>query len=99
MSTETEAPALAPKSLADYSARNAALIVAQLGEDVTALAGYRTWQRLGRQVRRGEKGAAIRRPVTEADPDDPTRRTMRNVRGGTVFDVGQTDPLEAEVAS
>src|SRR4051794_3767880 len=51
-----------------YSARNVALIHLQR-PDAMNVAGYRAWQGLGRQVRRGEKGIRIlvphRRTVTE----------------------------------
>jgi len=36
-----------------YSARNVMLIVSQRPEGVTRVAGYRRWQSLGRQVRKG----------------------------------------------
>jgi len=57
----------------------------------TALAGYRQWQGLGRQVRRGEHGISIAAPVTEETADG---RRMVNVRGATIFDVSQTDEIE-----
>ena len=41
-----------------YSFNNVALIVAQRPE-ATRVAGYRAWQALGRQVRKGEKGMVI----------------------------------------
>ena len=37
----------------DYSFNNVCLIVSQR-PDATQVAGYRTWQKLGRQVRKGE---------------------------------------------
>lgn len=53
-----------------YSALNVMLICAQAPE-ATQVAGYRVWQSLGRQVRRGERGimilAPIRRRVDAAD--------------------------------
>jgi len=55
-----------------YSFTNVAMIVAQRPE-ATRVAGYRTWQTLGRQVRKGEKGVVIfvphRRRVRES-PDE-----------------------------
>ncbi len=41
-----------------YSPSNIALIYAQR-KDATQVAGYRKWQELGRQVKKGEKGIAI----------------------------------------
>src|SRR4051794_23565911 len=42
----------------DYSFSNVALILAQR-PDATRVAGYRSWQSLGRQVRKGEKSIKI----------------------------------------
>src|SRR5919199_5568600 len=44
-----------------YSSNNVLLIAAQR-PDATRVAGYRSWQRLGRQVRKGERGLAILAP-------------------------------------
>lgn len=49
-----------------YSARNILLLLIQAeerGTEITRVAGYRTWQTLGRQVRRGEKGYEVLAPV------------------------------------
>lgn len=51
-----------------YSVRNLLLIAIQR-PDATQVAGFRTWQGLGRQVRRGEKGIAILAPCTYSRPD------------------------------
>ena len=46
--------------------------------DATQVAGYRTWQSLGRQVRKGEQGIQILAPVTRRVADDePTDATGR----------------------
>lgn len=45
-----------------YSAGNALLVLVQR-PDASQVAGYTTWQSLGRQVRKGEKGIAILAPV------------------------------------
>jgi antirestriction protein ArdC len=47
----------------DYSFGNQMLISLQR-PDATRVAGYRAWQKLGRQVRKGERGIAILAPVT-----------------------------------
>ena len=60
-----------------YSWRNCLLILQQK-PDATRVAGYRTWQSLGRQVRRGERGIAVLAPVTyprdEPDGDQTQER-------------------------
>jgi antirestriction protein ArdC len=92
--------------LHSYSWRNCLLIIQQK-PDATHVAGYRTWQSLGRQVRRGERGIAVLAPVTyrrddrEADeagetqhPSDVDKASLRQLRGWKiehVFDVSQTD--------
>jgi antirestriction protein ArdC len=85
-----------------YSLNNLLLIFSQR-PDATRVAGYRTWQSLGRQVRRGEQGIAILAPCTYkrdyddgGDSDQPAR-VLRGFRVAHVFDIDQTDgdPLPA----
>ena len=78
-----------------YSLNNLLLIFLQR-PDATRVAGYRTWQSLGRQVRRGEQGIAILAPCTyrRADTDEPAEEPTRVLRGFKVvhvFDLAQTD--------
>jgi len=76
-----------------YSANNVLLIHAQQ-PDATRVASYRTWQSLGRQVQKGEKGITIIRPVTVKSEDEVTKELVEVVRGfttGSVFDVTQTE--------
>src|SRR5688572_7998544 len=79
-----------------YSLNNLLLIFAQR-PDATRVAGYRTWQSLGRQVRRGEQGIAILAPCTYRRADDDTEqsdgeaRVLRGFKVVHVFDVAQTD--------
>ncbi|MHB1527092.1 MAG: ArdC-like ssDNA-binding domain-containing protein [Candidatus Dormibacteria bacterium] len=80
-----------------YSFSNQVLILAQRPE-ATWVAGYRTWQGLGRQVCRGERGIAILAPCwprqqahepNDEGPADPLGvPAFRLVR---VFDVTQTE--------
>jgi len=80
----------------DYSLGNWMLIWSQAEARETQVirpAGYRTWQQLGRQVRKGERGYRIlapltRRAQTEDDSEDPTVVGFRVV---TVFDLSQTE--------
>ena len=90
----------------NYSPHNVLLIGVQR-PDATHVAGYRTWQSLGRQVRHGERGIAIIAPYTsradaraadgahhEPAPellDDDGKRVLRGYRVVHVFDVSQTD--------
>src|SRR5438132_4542588 len=57
-----------------YSPANVLLILRQR-PDATRVAGYRTWQQLGRQVRGGERGVAIH-PVHLP----PSRRRREQLR-------------------
>lgn len=80
-----------------YSFHNT-LLIAMQRPDATHVAGYRTWQRLGRQVRRGEKGIAIFAPMTYKPKDSDGQETEAArtfFRVVHVFDVSQTfgDPL------
>lgn len=89
-----------------YSFNNQILIYAQRPA-ATHVAGYRRWQSLGRQVRRGEHGIAILAPCTRrrTDIDDDTGDTTTHTviagfRVATVFDLTQTDgdPLPTPAA-
>jgi len=83
-----------------YSWGNCLLIALQR-PDATHVAGYRAWQQLGRQVRKGEKGIAILAPVVNrlrrtgedeagAETED-VLRVVRAFRTAFVFDIAQTD--------
>lgn len=62
----------------------------------THVAGFRTWKKLGRFVRKGEKGIVIIAPMvsrkkaedSSKDQDDPS---VRGFRGVHVFDISQTE--------
>ena len=99
-----------------YSANNCMWLLRQSivrGEPLEAVAGYRTWQSLGRQVRKGERGWQVLAPVTRrVDPEEeqppekkekgePSQRRIVGFRVETVFDIGQTDgePLPPAPAS
>jgi hypothetical protein len=80
-----------------YSLHNTILIAMQRS-DATRVAGYRAWQKLGRQVRKGEKGIAILAPMTykEKDSDGEETGGVRTFfRVVHVFDISQTigEPL------
>lgn len=76
-----------------YSFGNQVLIAMQF-PDAKEIAGYRSWQALGRQVRKGEKGIRILAPMKFAakERDDGSERPGRVLfRAVSVFDVSQTD--------
>ncbi|MGB7235792.1 MAG: ArdC-like ssDNA-binding domain-containing protein [Rhodococcus sp. (in: high G+C Gram-positive bacteria)] len=89
----------AAMSFHEYSFRNILLILAQKPE-ATRVAGFRSWQGRGRQVRKGEKAIRIygysSRTVTETDPGtgDEQDRKVPTFPILSVFDISQTDPIE-----
>jgi len=90
----------------NYSLGNVILIGFQK-PDATHVAGFRTWQKLGRHVKRNEKGIAImapivwRRKVTHTDDEKygpgKHEETALSFKTAYVFDVSQTvgKPLPA----
>jgi antirestriction protein ArdC len=91
----------------NYSINNQLLIFLQC-PDATRVCGYRAWQRLGRQVRKGERGIRILAPCrkrvnpveSEREQDEAERvEILTGFRVVHVFDVSQTDGAElAEIA-
>ena len=87
-----------------YSWHNSLLILSQC-PSARRVAGFQTWRKLGRHVRKGEKGIAIFAPCpwkrTETDDDgNDVERQGLYFKVAYVFDVSQTDgaPLpEVEV--
>jgi len=76
-----------------YSFNNALLIYLQR-PDATLVAGYKRWQELGRQVRKGETSIAILAPIVCKVWDEESGEDVRQVigfRSARVFDVSQTD--------
>ncbi len=83
----------------DYSLGNTMLIAFQR-PDASRVAGYKAWQSMGRQVRKGEKGIAILAPMVrriddadgeKVDARDDSGRVIVRFRTVYVFDVDQTD--------
>jgi antirestriction protein ArdC len=77
----------------NYSMGNCMLIATQ-APDATQVAGFRAWQALGRNVRKGERAIAIMAPmsVTEKDASgDETGDRLTFFRSVSVFDIAQTD--------
>ncbi len=80
-----------------YSLGNIFLIHMQCPR-ASRIAGYGTWQRLGRHVRRGEKAIRILAPVVWKDPDDKDDKAhLVAFKTTCVFDICQTEgkPLPA----
>lgn len=96
----------------NYSWSNSLLIAFQMPE-ATFVAGFQRWLKLGRHVRKGEKGIGIMAPLayrkvedqepqqsTTAKVSDTENRTIRGFKIVHVFDVSQTDGEELpELAS
>ncbi len=92
-----------------YSPGNTLLIMSQR-PDASLVAGYKTWQKLDRQVQKGQHGITILAPVTRkveddkptlsssppAQKDETKTRTIVAFRPINVFDISQTDgkPLD-----
>lgn len=79
----------------DYSFGNIMLIAAQR-PDATHVAGFRTWKKLGRYVKKGEKGIVIIAPMMirpkDSDGDSSSDEAPQlRFRAVHVFDVSQTD--------
>jgi antirestriction protein ArdC len=83
-----------------YSARNVFLILYQYPE-ASRVAGYTTWQKLGRQVRRGATGITIFAPApfkqktTDITTGEVNEELIPRFKTATVFDIAQTvgEPL------
>jgi hypothetical protein len=81
-----------------YSLGNTMLIAFQR-PDASLVAGFKSWQSMGRHVRKGEKGIAILAPMvrkvdnasSEGTAEDPNARRVVGFRTVYVFDVAQTD--------
>lgn len=80
-----------------YSINNTILAWMQC-PDFTLLAGFKAWQKRGRQVRKGERAIRILAPMTRKiiDDDDEETVIIRGFRPVSVFDVSQTegDPVD-----
>ena len=81
-----------------YSLHNAMLIALQK-PNARHVAGFRTWNQLGRSVKKGEKGIVILAPVlrrNEEQKEEPTESTfaVAGFRAAYVFDITQTDGKE-----
>lgn len=80
-----------------YSLHNILLIASQK-PDASHVAGFRTWNALGRFVKKGEKGIMILAPIlrrrAKNDEECEEARTIAGFRAAYVFDISQTDGKE-----
>ena len=80
----------------NYSWHNCMLIYSQR-PDATHVAGFRAWRKLGRHVRKGERGIVIlapcpfKRKVVDEETGEETDRNGVFFKAVHVFDVAQTD--------
>ena len=81
-----------------YSLHNVMLIASQK-PNARYVAGFRTWNELGRFVKKGEKGILILAPIVRQKPEkeedsEVTSASIAGFRAAFVFDVSQTDGKE-----
>jgi antirestriction protein ArdC len=82
-----------------YSLGNVMLIASQK-RDATRVAGFRTWNKLGRFVRKGEKGIFVLAPIMRRKTEGPDNLELKEstipagFRPVYVFDISQTDGQE-----
>ena len=81
-----------------YSLHNVLLIALQK-PNASYVAGFRTWNELGRFVKKGEKGILILAPIVRrksahTDDDEKDSPRITGFRAAYVFDVSQTDGQE-----
>lgn len=80
-----------------YSLNNVLLLLGQ-NRWVTRVAGYRKWQELGRQVRKGEKSLKIFGYASKVIQEKDKAAGLEEVRKAyyptlSVFDISQTEPI------
>lgn len=81
-----------------YSLHNVLLIASQR-PNASYVAGFRTWNELGRFVKKGEKGIMILAPIVRRKTHDQedceeTSCSIMGFRAAYVFDISQTDGKE-----
>ncbi|MHC4616780.1 MAG: ArdC-like ssDNA-binding domain-containing protein [Planctomycetota bacterium] len=71
-------------------------LIAHQRESCTILGGFRQWKNNGRTVKKGERGLGIWVPKFNKKEDSPEApEKLDGFIFGTVFDVTQTDEIEA----
>lgn len=77
------------------------LLLAYQADNVSMVGGFHQWRAVGRQVRKGEKALGIWIPKIKEDKNrQPGEISDKDLKPffifGSVFDVSQTEPIEAE---
>lgn len=88
---------LALGNLSSYSLANQLCILCQY-PGARTLHGLRGWNKLGRQVKKGEKGIKILQPIRGKEEAGEEKKCV-GFRVGYVFDLAQTEGKELEVFS
>jgi len=76
------------------------MLIASQNPTATHVAGFHTWHKLGRSVKRGEKGILILAPIVRAkkqsmeQTETDESSTAVGFRAAYVFDISQTDGQE-----
>lgn len=78
---------------------NNTVLLAYQADNVTMVGGYNQWHTAGRQVRKGEKSLGIwipKQPKQDSESPAPEEKNQRPFFiFGSVFDISQTDPINA----
>jgi antirestriction protein ArdC len=69
------------------------ILISLARPDASKAAGYQTWRKLGRRVKKGEHGIAIMAPIVrrKQKDEDETAEEVFAFKTGYVFDVSQTE--------
>jgi antirestriction protein ArdC len=78
--SETLTAYLKAMSLFSKYSLNNLFLIARQRPDARRVAGYQTWRKLGRYVRKGERGIAIIAPVVRRKPAEEIEETTENER-------------------
>lgn len=99
--SDTERQSLADRGLIatvegrTLSLHNTILLYVQAnGQTPTVVAGFKQWQRAGRQVKKGQHGYMIWFPVGEKDKETGDILSAETYYTATVFDISQTEEAE-----
>ena len=88
------------KKVHNYSFLNTLFIYWQR-PNATLVMGFNQWNRIGRHVKKNEKGIAILAPmlykVRPSDPSEEVRTVLKGFKTAYVFDISQTDGDESKI--